>query len=236
VSAETHPLRRRPELGTILALGVAAAAGWAFLALAGEVREGDVHELDRALLLALRTPGDPSDPVGPRWFEEMARDFTALGGTAVTVLVTVAATLFLWSVKSRAAAALLVAAVGGGEVLSLALKAAFGRPRPDLVPHATHVYTASFPSGHAMMSAVAWLTIGAIVARVRPEKRAKAVVAATVVVVTMLVGASRVYLGVHWPTDVLAGWAAGASWAALCWVVADALRKRGKLKDDPPPG
>lgn len=225
---------RSLELTTLLVVGLAAGAGWAFLRLAEAVREDDTRAFDRAVLLALRSPGDPSDPLGPRWAEEVARDVTALGGTTVVALVTLGAATFLWLVGSRGGAALLLAAVAGGEVLSVVLKLGFERPRPDLVPHLTAVYTASFPSGHAMMSAVAYLTIGALVARLRPEPRVKVFAVITAVVLTVLVGASRLYLGVHWPTDVLGGWAAGAAWAAACWGVADALRRRGRLRASGP--
>jgi undecaprenyl-diphosphatase len=230
---ERHAPRRwwrARELATIVVLGVMAGGAWTFVELAEEVRGDALVAFDRTVLLAMRTPGDPADPIGPRWFEELARDVTALGGVAVVTFVTLSAALFLWLIGSRSAALLLLAAVLGGELLSSALKLGFGRPRPDLVPHETTVYTASFPSGHAMLSAVAYLTIGALVARVRPERSVKAFAAAWSVLVTLLVGASRVYLGVHWPTDVLAGWAAGAAWAALCWTVADVLRRRGRLR------
>jgi undecaprenyl-diphosphatase len=166
----------------------------------------------------------------------MGRDLTALGGNAILTLVTVAAALFLWMARRPRSVALLVVAVAGGQLLSLALKSGFARPRPDLVPHETFVYTASFPSGHAMMSAVVYLTLGALLARVLPRGRMKLLVVACAVTATVLTGVSRVYLGVHWPTDVVAGWAVGASWAMGCWIAADALDRRRARVGAPPEG
>jgi undecaprenyl-diphosphatase len=199
---------------------------FAFLEIANAVREEEVRALDEAILLAMRRPGDPSDPIGPRWVEEVARDLTSLGGVAIIGLVTAAVAGTLSLVGQRRSAGLLVFAVVSGAVLSLALKRGYDRPRPALVPHATSVYTASFPSGHSMLSAVAYLTLAAVVARVLPRKRLKAFVLGWALLFTGLAGASRVYLGVHWPTDVLAGWAIGASWAVACWLAADLLDRR----------
>ena len=110
------------------------------------------------------------------------------------------------------------------------LKQIFERGRPDLVPHAVQVFSASFPSGHATLSAVTYLTLGALVARLAPHRLAKAYVLGVAIVLTLLVGTSRVYLGVHWPTDVLAGWCVGAAWAIACWLVAVWLQRRGKVE------
>ena len=221
--------RRRPttprEFAVLLGLLLAAAALLGFAALAGEVLEGDTHAFDRAVMLALRNPADPSDPIGPRWLEEVARDVTSLGGNAILLAVTLAVIGFLVLLRRRSAALLVAISVGGGTALSSLLKLGFQRPRPDLVPHAVEVYTASFPSGHAMLSAVTYLTLGALLMRVQPLWRVKLYVLALAVLTTLLVGTSRVYLGVHWPTDVLAGWCVGAGWALLCWL--GALRLQG---------
>ena len=167
-SGATPPWRgtcdRQPaqEAGWLIGLLAVAAALLAFVGLAGEVLEGDTRAFDRAILLALRNPADPSDPIGPRWLEEVARDVTSLGGNAILTAFTLAVVGFLALTEKRAAAALVAAAVGGGTALSSLLKLGFARPRPDLVPHAVEVYTASFPSGHAMLSAVTYLTLGAL--------------------------------------------------------------------------
>ena len=148
-------------LGSVLALG---AGLWVFFRLADEVMEGDTHAFDQAVLLALRTPGRLDDPLGPFWLELTARDVTSLGGYPVLILMTLAAIGFLLIARKPAAALLVLASVGGGMLLSSALKYVFDRTRPDLVPHGVEVYTTSFPSGHAMLSAVTYLTLGALLA------------------------------------------------------------------------
>jgi undecaprenyl-diphosphatase len=108
------------------------------------------------------------------------------------------------------------------------LKHYIGRPRPDLVPHATQVFSASFPSGHAMLATVVDLTIAALLARLLPTKALQLYLMAIAVTLSVLIGISRIYLGVHWPSDVLGGWAAGASWALACWLVAWFYQLRNK--------
>ena len=221
---------RLNEVGPLLSLAGLSFFAWGFLELAGDVREGDTEALDRALLLGLRDPANLADPIGPAWLEEAARDITGLGGYAILSMVTWTAIAYLLMARKRGAALLVIAAVVGGMMISAALKLGFERPRPDLVPAATRVYTASFPSGHAMLSAVTYLTLGALLARVEQRRRVKALLLGMAVVLTLLVGASRVYLGVHWPSDVLAGWCVGAAWAALCWFVALQLQRRGQVE------
>ncbi len=214
----------------------AAATGLlAFAQLAEAVLEGDTRTFDEFLLLGLRRAADPSDPLGPRWLEEMMRDFTALGGTGVLSAVTLAVVGFLFLTGKRHAAAAVGVAVVGGLLLSQALKWGFARPRPDLVPHGQYVYTRSFPSGHAMLSAVVYLTLGALLARTQARRRVKLYLLAVAGSLTVVVGVSRVYLGVHWPTDVLAGWTVGAGWALLCWLVTLWLQKRGQVEAENAP-
>ena len=218
------------ELGTLAALLLAAGAVWVFLELADDVLEGDTASVDERLLLAMRAPEDASDPVGPTWFEELARDITGLGGAGVLTLITLASAGFLALQRKVQLALYLLLAVGSGTVLSTLLKMGFDRPRPDLVAHGQIVYTSSFPSGHSMLSAVAYLTLGALLASGQTNLRIRAYLIALAALLTVLVGATRVYLGVHWPTDVLAGWTAGAAWALLCWAIAERLRRRGAVE------
>ena len=145
---------RLNEAAPLLSLAAVSFFAWAFVEIAGDVVEGDTHTVDRAVLLALRSSQNPADPLGPSWLEEAARDVTALGGHVVLTIVTLATLAYLLMTRKSHAALLVVVAVGGGMLLSTALKMGFERPRPDLVPHAARVYTASFPSGHAMLSAV----------------------------------------------------------------------------------
>ena len=133
-------------------------------------------------------------------------------------------------VRKRRTALLLLLSCTGGILLSTALKYGFDRPRPDLVSHGSVVYTASFPSGHSMMAAAVYLTLGALLASVEPDYRAKIFLLTVALVLSVLVGVSRVYLGVHWPTDVLAGWSAGAAWAIACWIVALKFQRRGAVE------
>ncbi|QFU14903.1 phosphatase PAP2 family protein [Microvirga thermotolerans] len=221
---------RLNEIGPLVSLAGCGFFAWAFIALAGEVFEGETHAFDTAILLALRSPQNLADPLGPGWLEESARDITGLGGYAILTLVTASSVIYLLMAGKRGAAALVAVAVVGGALLSTGLKLGFERPRPELVPHATQVYTASFPSGHAMLSAVTYLTLGALLSRVQERRRIKAFIMGLAVAATLLVGASRIYLGVHWPSDVLGGWTVGAAWASLCWFVALQLQRGGQVE------
>lgn len=222
----------RIELILLLMTGLIMGGLWAFMELTDAVLEGEAHQFDTALLLMMRNPADLSDPVGPHWLEELGRDYTALGGIGILVLLMLAALCYLLLVKRRRAALLVLATVGSGLLLSTLLKLGFDRPRPDLVPHASYVYSASFPSGHSMMSAVTYLTLGALLARIHARQVVKVYFLTLAVLLTVAVGISRVYLGVHWPTDVLAGWTAGAVWALFCWLVALWLQHRGTVERD----
>jgi undecaprenyl-diphosphatase len=223
-------LLRLNELGPLLTLGLLSISAWGFVKIADEVVEGETHAIDEKLLLALRDPTNSANPLGPPWIEDAARDITGLGGYTILTLLTVATIAYLLLAKKEKAALLVIAAVCGGMMLSTALKMGFERPRPDLVPHGANVYTASFPSGHAMLSAVTYLTLGALLSRVQKRRALKAYFLGLAVSLTLVVGVSRVYLGVHWPSDVLAGWCIGAAWASLCWFIALQLQRGGQVE------
>lgn len=227
---------RRPslkiEILPLLVLVLVAGGVWTFAEIADEVGEGETRQMDEAILLALRNPEDRSDPLGPPWVEEVQRDFTALGGIAVLLLLTGGAGAFLVLDGKHRAALMVLAAVGGALLWSFLLKEGFSRPRPDLIAHGVHVEAASFPSAHSMMSAATYLTLGALLARVQARRRLKIFLLGFAALLTLLVGVSRIYLGVHWPTDVLAGWAAGGVWALLCWLAARWLQRRGKVEGE----
>ena len=225
---------RLNEVGPLLSLAAFSLLAWAFVAIAGAVSGGDTASFDRAILLSLRNPSNLADPIGPSWLEETARDITGLGGHPILAFITLSVVIYLLMVGKRRAALFVFVAIGGGMLLSAGLKMGFQRPRPALVPHEVRVYTASFPSGHAMLSALTYLTLGALLARVEPRRRVKALVVGLTVALTLIIGVSRVYLGVHWPSDVLAGWCVGAAWAALCWFVALQLQRKGQV--EPPSG
>jgi len=191
-----------------------------FVLLAGEVAEKETRKFDERVLLAMREPGNTSDPIGSPRVEEIARDLTALGGVTVltiVALVSFGAAAFSGRAKLGGAA---LAAVVSGSVASNLLKSGYSRPRPDLVEHGAWVYNASFPSGHSMMSAVVFLTLAILLARIQKRRAVRSFIVGVAVFITVLVGISRVYLGVHWPTDVFAGWALGAAWAVAFWLVA----------------
>jgi undecaprenyl-diphosphatase len=223
----------RLERGILGVFALAATSLFAFVYVADEMLEGSTRSFDKRVLLFFRNPQDMSDPIGPRWFEEVMRDITALGGTAVLTLLTLFVTLFLILSGKRRSAFLIAGSVALGTLLSTVLKLAFDRPRPDLVPHGMDVYTLSFPSSHAMMSALVYLTLGALFARTQASVRVRVFLIVSAILLTSLIGVSRVYLGVHWPTDVLAGWAVGSCWALLSWLLARRLQREGPVE---PPG
>ena len=220
------------EFGILFALFLIAGTGFGILELAEEISEGETRAFDTAILLAFRNPADHADPIGPWWLEVLMKDFTSLGGTAVLTLITIGVLGYLLIMRKYKVALFVLAAIGGGTLVSTLLKLGFDRPRPDLVAHAVDVRSASFPSGHALMSAVTYLTLGALLARLQPKRRLKLYILAIALTLTIIIGVSRVYLGVHWPTDVLAGWCIGSAWALACWLVAYWLQRHGDIEGD----
>jgi undecaprenyl-diphosphatase len=221
---------KKSDTSILVLLFLVIGGIWLFTALADEVLEGETSHVDETLLLMMRNPTDHSDPLGPRWLEELGRDITALGGMGILTLFTFLAAGYLLMLGKRRAALLALLAIGGGFALSVMLKHGFDRPRPDLVPHFTYVYTRSFPSGHSMGAALTYLTLGALLARIHERRRLKIYFLTWAMLLTFLVGVSRIYMGVHWPTDVLAGWVAGAVWAFACWLAALWLQHKGFLE------
>lgn len=218
-------LQRIESRALILVIG-ATAAVWAFFNIASEVGEGETLALDKHILLALRNPLDPSDPIGSRSFQEAMRDVTALGGVTVMILVTAVAVLAFLMHSKRWHAAILAGTVLLADLSSELLKGLYGRPRPELVPHGSYVYSASFPSGHSTLSAATFLTLAMLISSLEPNRGTKALVFVVAGLLILGIGFSRVYLGVHWPSDVLAGWCLGGAWALGAWSVL--LRSRGR--------
>jgi undecaprenyl-diphosphatase len=218
------------ELLLLVGLLVVVAITFVVLNLAGEVLEGDTQYFDERILASLRKADDPSIPVGPRWLSLAAEDITALGSATVLGLTVVVVVGFLVLKGLFRNAAFVLVASAGGWLLNDLLKAIFARPRPSVVPHLREVFTLSFPSGHALTSAVVFLTLGALLMHVAERPIVKFYCLAVAVAATMLIGATRVYLGVHYPTDVLAGWMFGTSWALLCWLLLRVLDRRGGLR------
>jgi undecaprenyl-diphosphatase len=221
--------RDRTELSVLVGGLVLVLLLLGFASLTDEVFEGETQHFDEQILRSLRSTTDPERPIGPRWLQAGALDITALGSATVLALATLFVVGFLLLQGMARNALFVFIASTGGWLLNEALKSFFQRPRPEVVPHLRDVWTLSFPSGHAMTSAAVYLTLGALMMRIAKRRVTKFYCIASAMFVTVLVGASRVYLGVHYPTDVLAGWLGGLSWALVCWLVERAIERRAGL-------
>ena len=221
-----------PEiLGGMVAL---FALLWGFAEIADEVADDATASVDERILLALRDGQDLSDPLGPPWIADMVRDLTALGSWVFVGLVVTIVTIYLLLQKRPRSAVFLLVAVVGGVVIGQFSKELFDRPRPDIVPHLAEVLSQSFPSGHSTISAVVYPTLGAMLSRVVGRVRVRIYLLVVGVALAIIVGLTRVYMGVHFPTDVLAGWTIGFAWALLCWLTVRALQKRRQVEPEPP--
>jgi len=207
---------------------------FAFGFVAQIVAEGKSSAFDHNIILALRDPGNPSLPIGPAWAQEAARDVTALGSIVVLVVITFAVSGYLFLTRKHSAAWLILVTVFGGIALNDLLKLAFARPRPDFVSPAARVFTSSFPSGHASLSAITYLTIAALLARSQSSFKVGLYFIVLGALLTMVIGISRIYLGVHYPTDVLGGWCIGTAWAMGCWVLMVWLQYGGRVQPPSP--
>lgn len=212
----------------LLAALITATSFAIFLEIADEVKEGDTQNIDEQIIIALREPQDYSDPLGPLWFEEAVRDVSALGSFVVLALFIIFVMIFLTLIRRYKAALFVLGATVSGALVSHSLKIFFSRPRPDIVSHGTNVLTYSFPSGHSLLSAVVYMTLGALLTELVTRKRLKSYFLLVGLFLTFIVGLSRIYLGVHYPSDVIAGWCAGLCWAALFTIIAriNAIRTR----------
>ena len=214
-------------LVTALAL-VAALLGFALIA--SQVSAGRTQAFDQWALDALRRADNRAVPVGPAWLESIALDVTSLGSAGVLITLALVVIGYLLVARRYRLALLTLAANTGGWILEVVLKSSFGRQRPSVVPHLQHVTSSSFPSGHSMLAAVVYLTLGALLARSTETRALRIYFIAAGMFLTFIVGATRVYLGVHYPTDVMGGWIAGFSWAVLCALVAQALQRRSDVE------
>ena len=219
----------------MLVLFLALAAGaFALLKLASEVAEGDTFAIDRAVLGGLRNGVDAAVPLGPAWIKTAMIDVTALGGVPVLTLITILAAGYLVAVRKYANAAFVGFSVASGLLIGSILKDFFVRARPELVPHLVQVHSASFPSGHAMNSALVYLTLATLLARAQQARRVRIYLLSVAIALTLLIGCSRVYLGVHWPSDVVAGWSVGAAWAVLCSLLGKSLQRHRRIESPSP--
>lgn len=228
----------RTEFAALGALAVVALGLVTFTDLAEDMRESDGQAFDAAVLHWLQpTAGQPR---GPWWLREAAADITSLGGISVLSLFAVIAFAFLLIQRKRLSALLLALGLAGGVALSEGLKSLFERERPPALYQAVDTLNASFPSGHALLSTVFYLSLGVMLTRAFPRKRLKAFVLGAAMLIAMLVGLTRVYLGAHWASDVLAGWSVGAAWAMALWLASYAVARWQKarhagLQDRPAP-
>ena len=216
----------------LVALAVFTASLWGFIKTTDAVFTNETETFDKWVLLTLRDPAAPENPIGPPWMQEVARDVSALGGVTWIAFATIALSAYLWIDGKIRMGLFLIAATISGAAVSALLKSLFARPRPDVVPHLSQVYSSSFPSGHSLIAAVVYLTLGSLIASVVSKPVLKFYVLAVAVLLTTAVGLTRIYLGVHYPSDVLAGWLAGLVWALLWWLVAHVLQRRGDIERD----
>ncbi|MGH7129420.1 MAG: phosphatase PAP2 family protein, partial [Planctomycetaceae bacterium] len=186
----------------LLLLAVVFGGVWGFSELSDDVMEGETQKFDEAVLQAMRKPVAPGEsaPVGPEWLAEAALDVTALGGMTIVALVTAISAGYLLLERRYGLTCVVLAASVGGAIIALVLKEIIDRERPSVIEHLAVVHTASFPSGHSMLSAVVYLTLGTLLAAAVPRRRVKAYFLGVALLLTLLVGLTRVYLGVHYPT------------------------------------
>ncbi|WP_421730550.1 phosphatase PAP2 family protein [Brevundimonas sp.] len=231
----------RTEIAALGALLVIAFGVMTFVEVADDMTEADGQAFDHSVLMAMRPyADDPGRPWGPWWLKEAADDITSLGGISVLGLFATIAVVFLVIQRKRLSALLLVAGLGVGVMLSEGLKSVFERERPPVAYQAVETINASFPSGHALLSAVFYLSLGVMLTRAFPQRRFKAFVLGVAILMTLLVGITRIYLAAHWASDVFAGWSVGAAWAMALWLISYAIdrhqrRHHAGLRDRPAP-
>jgi undecaprenyl-diphosphatase len=227
-------LRRAGWREFVLLLAAATLCGSVliFVEVTDEVMEGGLHDAEQRWMRSLRLAEDPAQPIGPRWLQHVGLDVSALGGGAVLTLMTLIVMGYLVIERRFHAVIFLLAASLGGLGLNTALKALFGRERPDIVPHLSEVSSASYPSGHSMLSSIIYLTLGVMLARSVKSRTLKVYCVSVALGLSFLIGLSRVFLGVHYPTDVVAGWAAGTGYAMVCVLAAYWLQNRGAVEPE----
>lgn len=192
------------------------------------------QEFEESVIRQMRVSDDSSKQVGPRWLAESMRDWTAMGGYSVLSTITLLVTVFLILERRNVHARIILATVTAGYLLVLFLKNVASRPRPDIVPHHSYVDSPSFPSGHSMMSAIVYLMLGLMLSDLASHRRVKVFLVVSALVISATVGCSRIFMGVHYPTDVLAGWWAGTSFALGCWLIIRRRRAAAATADGEP--
>lgn len=201
-----------------------------FFYVAQKVQNGSTINFDYYALNSLRADNPTREALGPNWLTILMTDITALGGAAIIFFVTASVAFYLLLRKNYSFLWLIIVATIGGVVISLGLKEFFSRERPPIEYHLITVKSLSFPSGHATMASVVYLTQGALFAKLQSVKKIRIFFLTVSAFLVFLIGTSRIYLGVHYPTDVIAGWAVGTAWASFCWLVVKNFQKRYEEK------
>ena len=217
-----------------LLLGFALSA-WIAMLVVAFIGYPRIHELDTRVLLSMRSAADPSVPIGPDWLLTAASEITTLGSATILLLLIFSVAGYLWLEQRYGIMALVLVSTFGGMAINSSLKMFFDRPRPSIVPHLASVSSPSFPSGHSLISAVVYMTLGVLLTRVTTDRRAKRYFVLLAATITVLIGISRMYLGVHYPTDVFAGWVVGLVWALVCGLFARELQRRRVIRPEPVP-
>jgi undecaprenyl-diphosphatase len=214
------------EIKVLVAALAVVVGTLTFIFIAGFVAKGSTNYFDVQVLRSLRTTGNLARPIGPRWLFEIMRDITSLGGSTIVSLITIFVIVYFILQKQYSMLFLVLAAVIGGGIIDLELKTIFSRIRPQVVPSLIQEISYGFPSGHSMMSTIIYLSLASLIARLQVRWRDKVYIISFAIFLSFIIGISRIYLGVHYPTDVLGGWSIGLAWAALCWLVAWYISKK----------
>ena len=213
----------------LLALWIAlAGAAWAFLRVAGEFREGELTAFDTWVLLRLRHPNNPHQAIGPIWLTDGMRDITSLGSVTVLFFITAVAALILYFHNKKPHAAVLGAAVLLSQLSGDVLKNFYGRVRPAFAVYGTPPVSLSFPSGHSTTATTAYFLLATIAAGLETRTAVRILYFAIAALLALSIGFSRVFLGVHWPSDVMAGWCVGGFWALAAGSVLLELNKHAR--------
>jgi undecaprenyl-diphosphatase len=221
--------------GIFLLTGTALAfvCTWGFAELAGHVRSGATQSFDDAVMRWMAAHQNET-------MQKAMLEVTALGTGTVVAMIVFIAGMFLWLNKHKHSAILLLVATFGGLVLNNFLKMGFNRPRPQIFQWATYAVSSSFPSGHAMSSVIVYGTVAYLAARLQQRLASRVLTLTFAAVIILLICASRMYLGVHYPSDIAAGLVIGLAWAGFCMAILEAAQLYAKrnapqmLKDEQP--
>ena len=229
-------LRSAPIELKLLGVFLLIALAITLLTLAvGAIGYPRIQKFDERILVALRQRDNLATPIGPRWLLDAAREVSALGSGTVLVILILSVVGYLWLERRYGILVLVLASTSGAVIISAALKDVLGRTRPSVVPHLVSVRSPSFPSGHSLLSAAVYLTLGTLLARVGTDRVTKSYLVVLSATLAILIGLSRIYLGVHYPTDVLAGWTLGFLWSFVCGLVARELQRRRVIMPEEKP-